>query len=238
MTLSLDGNANGNSTFSTTVAASLTTSNTDDIIVALVATKHDGSSAPAISVADGSSLTWTQRYQLNSSDESYGIFWAHAASALSGDTITATLSVSSSENTIIVFGVSGADTSYPFDNNASLTKHASGTSTAPAATGVSTDATDTFLIGFGAAESIGGFSWSGPGSSLTTIDTAAASAFVNFKSYADYKIVASPQSGATIDAVLSTSAAWNFFADAIVAAGEGTAPPAASTKAAALLLGL
>jgi hypothetical protein len=131
-TLSLDGSATG--TFSTTTAGTvtLTTSQADDVIVVVVATEKNGALTPVTSVSDTGGLTWTQRAEWDESTADGGAFgsqqtlqtwWAHSPTALSSRVITVTCGGGATDDaTIVAFGVHGADTSNPFDTNASLPK--------------------------------------------------------------------------------------------------------------------
>ncbi|HUI01268.1 MAG TPA: hypothetical protein VLX56_06530, partial [Nitrososphaerales archaeon] len=131
-TLSLDGN-NYNDGTGSTLSASLTTTNTNDVIITVVTGQNTATGTyQTPSLSDGSGLTWQARSTLEevSSVGGYSyygqIFYAIAASALSGDSIKVTWnSAPTHYGTLQVFGVSGANTASPFDPDPALPAFAS-----------------------------------------------------------------------------------------------------------------
>lgn len=120
MSLALDGSAHGTGVVATTCSATLTTSNAGDIIMVVVTLNH----GPLLSVTSPNltfALYGRQTLVNNGSgDPTYLDIWkAVAAGALSSEVITATQS-GSDYITMDAFGVSGANTSSPFDANGSL----------------------------------------------------------------------------------------------------------------------
>lgn len=120
MALAIDGSAHGTGIVSAACVATLTTTNAGDIIMVVVTLNH----GPLVSVASAN-LTFTRygRQTLvnnGSGDPTYLDIWsAVAAGALTSEVITATQS-GIDYITMDAFGVSGANTSSPFDSNASL----------------------------------------------------------------------------------------------------------------------
>jgi len=111
------GDATG--TLSTT-SCSLTTSNTDDIILAFVSYYNGAHADHFTSVTDGQNLTWAERGTvLNSGSLFTREYYAKSSNPLSGDSITLTLSAHDYPQ-IICFGVSGANYTTPFDTNAAI----------------------------------------------------------------------------------------------------------------------
>lgn len=130
----------------------LTTSSTNDIIVAFVGNNKissTGSANPVSSVSDTASLVWTNRSQTSFQNSAAGtpwvdveMWWALSSGALSNDTVTANFSTCCGlfdNGFIIVAGYHGANTSMPWDSNVSVPKVGnSGSSGAPSLTGAST----------------------------------------------------------------------------------------------------
>lgn len=148
--LSIDGSASSNFSSTSSHSVSLTTTLTDDIIVVIVGFCINGGGTPPIvsSISDTASLTWTRRGGAsgltNGNSSVFDVWWAHAPSALSGDSITATLSGSIDDATLVAIAVNGASSlTAPFDTNASLPKTGL---TSASLSGVSTTATQGYLI--------------------------------------------------------------------------------------------
>lgn len=111
----------------TSIAATLTTVNAVDLLVAVV--QIEGTATVA-SVADTGTHTWTRRTQQLASNNTTEIWTAPAAAAVSGITITATFSAATGNNfssSIVVFGISNYNSTTPFDANAGLPFHGTGT---------------------------------------------------------------------------------------------------------------
>jgi hypothetical protein len=145
LTLALDGSNIGTGT--TSASAALTTTNANDVIYVIVGTC---SNAGTISVT-ATGLTFTSRGSTTATggalvctNVEIQSFYATTTSTLSALSITA--SVPTATDTIIhVFGISGADTSSPFDSNVSIPATATGT-TSPSVT-ISTSQANDFIIG-------------------------------------------------------------------------------------------
>ena len=229
MTLALDGSSSGMSFGVTTVAAALTTTKTNDIIVVMVGAEiTSGASINVASVAGGG-LTWAlrKRLQYNAgrrtppNPQTYEVWWALAPSALSAVSITATFSGAADNATIVAFGVNGAKTLAPWDTNASLpvtnTDVIQTDNNPPSVSGVSTTAVNTMLIA-GWSNSNAGPALAGPPTGFTEI------AFPQESSGSDwswqevsYQIVSAAQSSIT-ETFVQGRADWGIIADAIQAA--------------------
>lgn len=117
----LDGTGGGTGT--TSAAGTLTTAHTNDIIIAYVLGNADN---PASTTVSGGSLTWHQR-ACSASGPTCGStpvsqieeWYAIASSTLSSATITAA-NTGTTYLEVGVYGISGANTSSPFDGNASI----------------------------------------------------------------------------------------------------------------------
>lgn len=107
----LDGSATGNAAASTTVTASITTTKTNDIVIACVFVNG----SPATVTPSGGGLSWNTR--INGVNKVWE-FWALAASTLTAQTITITFNSAMTAG-LIVSGWNGCNTSNPFDPGAS-----------------------------------------------------------------------------------------------------------------------
>lgn len=225
MTLALDGHAaaSGSVSGTGTISATLTTTSTDDVIIACIYNEAQGHTAGPhdVSGVTGGGLTWTQRSKETSTafnGSSMEVWWAHAPSALSSTSITATFSGTTDDASIIVFGVSGANTSAPFDTDVSLPAKTQATaSSIPSISGVSV--TSAASLVFGAAGSQTFFASPGdlvkPASAIDNTNTAAGSGLSSL--IAAYDVNALAVSSQTYS-VNRTCGAWIFIVDAIVPA--------------------
>jgi len=116
-TLALDGSGSGSSIGVNCVSSQkLTTLNKPDVIVAMLAI--NGTTTTVTSVTDTALLSWTLRAnktELGNVDILY--YYAIASEPLSGDSVTFVLSSAAVATFCMDFGISGADTSVPFDPN-------------------------------------------------------------------------------------------------------------------------
>jgi hypothetical protein len=148
----LDATATGTATSATTVAATLTTSNTNDIICALI-TVQNAHTLLQVTGVSGGGLTWKRRsgldvgQRLSSSfpSVSHELWWAVSSGTLTSQTITATFNATCDDASIIVMGVTGCNTTQPWDNNISLPAVQLSNAGTPSFT-VSTTTNDCFLI--------------------------------------------------------------------------------------------
>jgi hypothetical protein len=209
-TPTLDGTGNNQCTTSTTCTATLSTSHTNDVVVAAC---YGAGSGLTFSISDTGGLTWHQRSATYSpsNNRQIAVFYAAAASALSSDSIKCTSSVNSNL-VAILWAVNGANTVSPFDSNAGLPGTKSGSSASPSCT-VSTSNANDFV--FAIAQTVGAVTWtaSPSGFSLIAQNTAAGPS-----SIADYEVVSSTQSSVTESWTISSSGNWAAWCDAIVAA--------------------
>lgn len=125
--ITVDGTATSYNN-STTPTVALTTADSNDIIVVVIqAVSFAG--APAVSgVADTAGLSWTKRKQFQFTPSFPGtngysdteIWWAKAASPLSGDTITVTLNETCNACLTVIGFHGAASLTAPWDTNAAL----------------------------------------------------------------------------------------------------------------------
>jgi hypothetical protein len=120
--LTLDANATGSQiTGSGTVTATITTTQPNEVIYALVMSDGLGSLS-SVSVS-GASLTWTKRFSYNAVSAVQGgfyVFTAPAASVLTSQVITATDNgAATADMSIVVLGYTGANIPNPASVSAS-----------------------------------------------------------------------------------------------------------------------
>jgi len=189
-------------------SATLTTTSPNDIIIAYVAAAGSYPNVPT-----SSHLTFSLRQYLHTGTGNPNVaeYFAVAHSVLSSEVITATDVGSSNEIQIVVFGVSGASTSSPFDPGA-LPKTATGTTGIPSAT-ISTSFANDLIIGLEGDDS--GASGGGPLGGFTLIANVVASDTADSMG-AEYKIVAATQTNLSVQYTDSTVAQnWGMIADAL-----------------------
>ena len=124
--IALDGNAVGTnaSNITTVTTGGLTTTNASDIVAMCVHNEAvNGSGAyKTVSTITGGGLTWSRRnivQLLGGSGTAYNtmeLWTAKTAGTLSSQAFTVTFSASTEAASIVVWGISGANTSLPFDN--------------------------------------------------------------------------------------------------------------------------
>jgi hypothetical protein len=142
----IDGSATGGAIKGSSVSAELTTKNPDDLIVAEVTANG---AVPASSCSDTSSLTWHSRvanmYPAGGSPAVVELY-AVSTNALSSDKITCWLAITGNLS-LIVFGVSGANLTSPFDPSGSLPASAVGGSGSEPSVSVTTSNGPDMIVG-------------------------------------------------------------------------------------------
>lgn len=195
MALALDGNGHGN-TSTTTVTATITTAQSNDLIVAVCS---DPGGVPTI--ADTALLTWTPRTGSPFSGGGHTIYYwtAVAASPLAADVVTVT--AAATFHTLDVFGISGANTSSPFDGSV--------VQATPDPVLISTSNANTFIFGASSA----GTGNPTAGSGFTLISGA------DFQGV-EYKVVSSTQTNLSVGWTTGSGNDHIIIADAIVQAAS------------------
>ena len=208
--LAIDGSAQA-SGIASSHSVSLTTRSSPDVIYLSVVIQFAG--ATVSSVSDTAGLTWKTRASITTGDIPTYTWYAIAGSALSSDSITVTVS-GTYYFTIIAFGISGADTSNPFDPNTAVPASNSGSFPTSPSVSISTTGTNDMIIGIVGAYNLVSLT---PGSGFTSIQTTSGQ---TPSSLAEYQIVSSAESGFAVDASGPTfSDPWTIIADAVVAPG-------------------
>ena len=224
----LDGSQTGAwTTGSSFTITPLTTTSTNRVVVLSIETYLSGSSITVSSASDTGGVTWQASARKSfvsctGTQESTHIEWyGVAASKLTADTITINLSGTPTAASGIAFGISGADTTTPFDPAAGLPATAvsacSGGNTAPTVTGVSTVAdTDLVFSLFGAYTSVTETAGTIGG---TTANLILAVAGTGISNAAEYVTATSTLSSVSCTFGGSTKF-WNIFCDAIMPARQ------------------
>ena len=139
-------------TSATTIGTiAFTTTAANSLVVLHLSTENGGGTSPSVaSVTDTQSLTWHRRASATNTaitNEEVEVWWAVVPTE-SATTITVTYAASVRTAVLRAVEVHGANTTTPWDTNASLPAIADGTATSNQVTGVTTTATNTLLMGF------------------------------------------------------------------------------------------
>lgn len=233
--LALDGSSTGAcNTAKTSCTTTLTTASINDVIVIYVTAANTSTTIPTLNTPTATGLTFTLRSSTSGNVATnngmiLSSYYAIASSALSSVVITATTSASADTITLVAFGVSGANTSTPFDTNGSLpatAQNLTSTGTTAQITGVSTNSSNTMIIAGFTQQSNSFSSFPGPAAGYTAINyvnNSGTSAFNPMTS--EYEVVSATQSSATVTWTnFETSAVrWFMLTDAIQQASSGSA---------------
>lgn len=117
MALAIDGTASLYSSSGTSVQVTLTTTAAGLIAVAILA-----NSSTVSTVTDSAGLTYTKRSSGGSPDV-IEYWYAKSLGAHASDVITVTFVGTATFCSVAAFGISGCDTTNPFDTNAALPNH-------------------------------------------------------------------------------------------------------------------
>jgi hypothetical protein len=213
--VALDGSGKCGAT-STTCNASLTTSNSPDVIIAVCGIPSAGTGSKHCTTPTATGLTFTFRAaEPDSTTNNVTEWYATDSSTFNGNIAC---NVSSSDNFgCNVFGISGANTGSPYDSNGALPAKNTGSASTPSVATVSTSNANDILIGMvesqGSTTQTGGTCASGTCTLIQSETNTPVTA-------SEYLVVSSTQSSATVAFGTSTGAshAWAMIADAIKAA--------------------
>jgi len=232
MALALDGHAKAvlSTTNQTTrVSAALTTTVAADVICLLTWFEDENDAPHLPQVSSISGLTWTKRFRheftnSNGLTTCVELWYATPNAVQSGATYTVTFTAATWKGYIFTWGVSGANTSAPFDTNGSLpaiTDYVNATATGTHNVTFSTTNAADMLIAIQAGQG-GNVSLATPDSGWTLIDgdnTVGTSLYLG----AEYQVVSSAQSSVTQNVFSNNNSAnWTAIVDAIQASSANT----------------
>lgn len=209
--LAIDGTpATGNTITVKSVPVTLTTTSASDIIY--LCTRADSTAGVITGVADTSLLSWSLRKaEYPSGPNTFGECWyAVAGGILSSDVITVTWTNVPSFARVLAFGISGADTSTPFDTNASIPAGGlqTGNVTTINVSSITTNNSNDMLIG--SLTTTAAISATSRPSGFTQVASTGTAAFD-----VSYNIVSSVQSAATFTWSWTTATPANIIFDAV-----------------------
>ncbi len=233
----IDGTATNNTISGTNSGSvTLTTANANDVIVVLVETEVDAGAPPAtVSSVTASGLTFAQRSavsgtgagQFGTSWDDMEVWWATTTSALSGESILVTLSKSVDNAVVVAFGVSGANTSSPWDSAGPITSHNTSSTPQPGTITLSTNnvTTDDLLLGFVGAQTNEAQTAGDFGSTAASFIDGAQNGGGDYSAYAAAEDLVAPTQSST---AVSWGTSWAgllsssyLIADALQAASSG-----------------
>lgn len=246
MTIALDtttgDNSNQGNRNTSVTSQAFSSGGADAILLAVVLCINDsnaGGVAQTVSgVTDTTGLTWTKRSSKSWSYANGGftiyadleLWWAHAPSAVTLDTATATFTGTVQQNAIRVVVVDGVNTpSSPFDSNGSLPAVAddvTGSSTAPEVSASTTQAND-FLIEAIFQSDVSANSAGSGYTRLSNLTMSEGDGVTAGWFGVQYQVVSSPVSGNHAFANNTTN--WGVLFDALT--GSASAPPFTQSKA-------
>jgi hypothetical protein len=223
MALTINGSgATAVASGTTSVAATITTPATNNIILAYTHCENPAAQR-TVSGVSGGGLTWARRAQFLNSSAPWStneVWWAAAPAALTSQTITVTFSAAIDDCSLQLIAVNGVlNLVSPWDTNGSLPATGVGPGT-PVSRNISTTAANTMLLGFtGDATS----NVPATGTGFTLLYTTANSGGANFSfTKSQYQVFTSAQTNyaATFGGVVQGSAGYIFDALAAVAAAS------------------
>ena len=210
-TPAVDGTSTVGGSSSGSLSLTLTTTQSNDVII-IVGGGTNTSTAGANLTVSGCSLSWTQKSFANdTASREVQLWYAIAASPLSACTITETVAGGTWLVTgMTAMGISGANTTTPFDPNGASSGIAHGASSTPTVSGISTSNAHDILIGGVVAAG------SGPptaGSGFTQLWNSGA---VTPVLASEYEVVSATQSGISLTfGGLSAGGNWAMLAAAV-----------------------
>lgn len=215
-------------------AITLTTTNTNDVIVFAVYNENNSATQRQVSSITGGGLTFVSRGGYIGADPArpgnkvaLEFWWAFSAAALTAQSFTITMSGTFDDGVVICFGVNGAfSSSLPWDSNSNIPN----TGTGGTRTFSTSEADDLLIAAYGSSEPSNPDANAGPTgwSTLTSNGTGGGALFSSMALY--YKSVSATQSAATVFANGNgTPANLAGIVDAITADSVGAAAAAAQT---------
>jgi hypothetical protein len=224
--LAIDKSEFAENASSTLVSVKLSTSQSPDVLIALI-TVYGGNTSVQPSIHDKQfSLQWKERnHDANLAYHAqFFEYWAIAPSTLFLDRIAATISGNVSAIAAIgekVFAISGANTTFPFDSKTAPSPSQSRQpNTSPEVTVTTTNSND-MILGMGY---VGGSPNVTSGSGFTFVGNGKDGSFP--ETFAEYQVVSNVQTGLLVSASLGNNQDWIMFGDAVVAT---TLPPSSTS---------
>lgn len=218
--IAVDGSAKCSTGVFNSCLATLTTTNTNDIIIVVTSCVSGGgncvgSSAPT----DTSGLIWNYRASnvIVAQTTSVTEYYALATSALTGDIVNITSQNSNARVSGNVFAVSGTNSLDPFDSNFSLPCVSNGVSTSPLCT-INTSQVSDVIIGMLGAYV--GFITCTPIGIFSTIVSECGDS--NGNAVSEIRSASTILTGLSVGWTLSSSATWVMIADALTNATSGS----------------
>ena len=216
-----DGSAACNA--STSCFLTLTTSSANDVIIVAQATNQNGNCGPpATPTAPGLSFAIRARSNAGIGYNNQNIceYYAISSVPLASVTIACSPGYVNGRTSCIAFGIANANTASPFDG-VPCTNY--GTSTTPSCLITTSNAND-LLIGL--STNVAGTTATAGSGFSTIIDQ---SSDTNGNSYAEYKMVSTLQSGASVGLTYAASVNWAIIGDAIKASSSPTTTTATTS---------
>lgn len=219
MSLTIDGSgATATSSGAvSSLSATISTTNTNDIVLAFVHLEKPSGGAVTVSGVSGGGLTWALRKQFAfGTDNDIEIWWAAASAALTSQSITATFTGAIDDASLQLIAVSGvASLVTPWDANGSLPATFAEVNVANPSVTISTTSAVTMVLGFrGNPTPSGATAWSGFTALYST--TGSAGALWSYTN-SEYETFSSAQSGITVGwTVGAGNASGGFVFDVLV----------------------
>jgi hypothetical protein len=225
--LSVDGSTSAFCSHNTnSCQATLTTTNSFDVIIVYTLEELDLQTSCTFSVSDTAGLAWTLRASASgrndgttgSNRDQIGEFWATSVNPLSSDVITESISGCAGQyggeyNALQAFGVSGANFNDPFDAKGSLPTTSSAYSNSPSVTIATGNAND-MIISAAQQSSYGVLT---AGSGFSTIIQGGTG-----RATTEYEILNSVENSFQVSFGDSATWYWELIADAIQAGTSGS----------------
>jgi hypothetical protein len=217
MGLSLDGQGQVFQTSGSSSTASLTTVNAGDVIVAVASTNGTNDITGVHSPTLGAFTLRTNDHTATAGGRTVSIYYAVSSGTLSSEAVKASYS-DSVYSFFVTFGVSGANTSTPFDPNAAVPSFNTGSGSTGSSTFSTTNA-NTFIFQMASWSGLGSWTAGGVGGTgATAFGTLSSSNYWGIQ----YQIVAASESGASFSIQNTNGSTWMSLVDAIQQASPVT----------------
>lgn len=217
--IQVDSSVNGNTQLANTaITVALTNTNGNDVIIVCASIHGSGSAISSITASPALTFTKYAAYSGPSSTNPFLETWyaVTGATAFSGN-ITITPNSSEKLMSVVVFSISNANTSTPFDNNSSLPAEATGSAAGNmTVSGISTSNANDMIIAFNGTVA-------SPTITFPTGYTAIQPGLTKETDNVGYKIVTSTQTNISVTFQQNTANNWNMMVFAIQQASGAVA---------------